>query len=63
VTTSTRGESIFIGPAGKFSIDGIGMSNAPNRGMANIDLILDGDSGKWLTHTSMYAAPIPQTQQ
>jgi hypothetical protein len=62
VTTSVRGESIFIGPAGKFSIDGITMGDALNGGMTNIDLVMRGDSEKWLTHATAYRSPISQIQ-
>jgi len=52
VTTNSRGETVFIGPSNNFSIDGIGTGNSINGGMTNMNVIMDGNSGKWLMHTS-----------
>ena len=52
VTTNSRGETVFIGPSNNFSIDGIGTGNSINGGMTNMNVVMDGNSGKWLMHTS-----------
>lgn len=34
------------------SVDGIGTGNIVNGGMTNMNVVMDGNSGKWLMHTS-----------
>jgi hypothetical protein len=52
VTTDGEGETMFIGPSSNFSIYGMGTGNAVNRGMTNMEVVMDGESGKWLMHAS-----------
>lgn len=62
VTTNTRGEAVFIGPSSNFSIVGIGTGNSVNGGMTNTDVVMDGNSGKWLMHTSTSEPQISKIQ-
>jgi hypothetical protein len=52
VTTNSQGETVFIGPSSSFRIDGIGTGNSVEGGMTNMDVVMDGNSGKWLMHAS-----------
>ena len=52
VSTDAQGETMFIGPSSNFSIYGIGAGNSVNDGMTKMDVVMDGNSGKWLMHTS-----------
>jgi hypothetical protein len=55
VNTNSRGESVFIGPSGKFSIYGITPGTSVNAGMTDVNLVMNENTGKWLIHTSSYA--------
>jgi len=52
VTTNSLGETVFIGPSTSFSVDGVGTGNSVNGGVTNMEVVMDGNSGKWLMHTS-----------
>ena len=45
VNTNEQGESIFIGPPGKFNIYGIKAAESPEGGMTTVDLTMDTDTG------------------
>ena len=58
VTTNQQGESIFIGPSGKFSVYGINPGNSLDGGMTKIDLVMDAKTGSWLVNTTPLQSPI-----
>jgi hypothetical protein len=58
VTTNQQGESIFIGPSGKFSVYGINPGDSVDGGMTKIDLVMNAKTGGWLVNTTPLQSPI-----
>lgn len=53
VTTNNFGETVFVGPSGKFSIFGIETAKSSDGGMTKINLAMDAKSGRWVVDATV----------
>jgi hypothetical protein len=58
VTTNGHGETIFIGPSGKFGVYGIYTAKSPDGGMTKIKLLMDVKTGKWFVEATPTQYPV-----
>ena len=58
VTTNDHGETVFIGPSGKFSVYETYSAKSSDGGMTKIKLLMDAKTGKWFVDATAFKSPI-----
>ena len=59
VTTNGYGETVFIGPSGKFSVYETYSAKSSDGGMTKIKLLMDTKTGKWFVDATAFQSRIP----
>ncbi|MFZ0203712.1 MAG: hypothetical protein WAL46_08470 [Nitrososphaeraceae archaeon] len=58
VKTNDYGETVFIGPSGKFGVYSIYTAKSSDGGMTKIKLLMDAKTGKWFVDATAFQSPI-----